>query len=331
MITGYGKAAGLYAGVGLAADAFRYATLRDEGAACARVEHARDSVRAGLEILSVASEITGTPGVLPRALARRDLPGDGAQAVIPLFDEAGQALPLEKNNGTWRADVSGAHPEYIWEDSCSRDMYVGWVMAYASFWEVIRRDPAFTSAEKETLRSTAHSLLASLREVREDGFDLEIRDADGRRTYHGILNENSIDRAYIPGAPNAFNAIMATGIVHALAFVSEHRDDQAYADELIFGERALLELAERTLFVLDLGVYNNFSGSNMAFISLWLGMRYIRHPDGRRKIRALTSSYYLGNESGRAPAEQSQALYDVVYAMTETGKAPSGHSRSMQM
>ena len=39
-------------------------------------------------------------------------------------------------------------------------------------------------------------------------------------TYHGIMNENAIDRFYLDGAPNGFNAVMAVGVVAAFASVS---------------------------------------------------------------------------------------------------------------
>ena len=142
-----------------------------------------------------------------------DLPGAGQGSVTPLFDDDGAPLPAEKNNGTWRADNFGQYPGFIWEDSCSRDMLVGWAVAYAAMWEVVKTDPAFSDAAKTQLRQDAWDILESLRQVREEGYDLEIRDADGRQTYHGIMNENAIDRVYLDGAPNGFNAVMAVGVV----------------------------------------------------------------------------------------------------------------------
>lgn len=108
---GWAKVAGLYAGVGAAADAFRYATLRDEGAACEEVERARAHVVAALEGVHRAMEITGTEGVIARGYQRRDLAFYGHETV-PLFDGEGNPLPEEKNNGTWRDDVSGEHPDW---------------------------------------------------------------------------------------------------------------------------------------------------------------------------------------------------------------------------
>ena len=211
LVADFGKAAGLYGGVGIGADAYRYMVLRDSGADCEMVERARSRVVNALETLHIATRITGKEGVLVRALANVNLPGAGQNTTVPLFDESGQALPVEKTNGTWRTDQSGLYPDLIWEDSCSRDMYVGWALAYAAVWEAIRTDTTIADALKLRLRTDAKNLLDSLMEIGGEGFDLEIRDADGRRTYHGILHEHSVDRVYIMNFPNGFNGLLATG------------------------------------------------------------------------------------------------------------------------
>ena len=56
-----GKSAGLYGGVGIAADAFRYMVLRDQGASCDAVARARDALQAGIEAMHMATAITGKP------------------------------------------------------------------------------------------------------------------------------------------------------------------------------------------------------------------------------------------------------------------------------
>ncbi len=319
LVASYEKAAGLYAGVGIAADAYRYMALRDAGAPCQAVDRARSQLRHALEMIHTARRVTGTPGVMPRALARTDLPGGGQTNTVPLFDESGEPLPAEKNNGTWRRDQSGEHPEYIWEDSCSRDMYVGWVVAMGAVWEAIGPDPAFGDALKNDLRALARELLASLREVRQDGYDLEIRDADGRRTYHGILNENSIDRVYLQGAPNGFNALMSAGIVSALAYISGWSDDLEYAQRDLIDGRGLLTKARDTLPLLDGGAYTNVSGYNMAFLSAHLAWRYSQRAIDKALIAEVMEVLYHRDGATRQPVEQSQALYDIVTLMVYQG------------
>lgn len=315
-----GKGAGLYGGVGIAADALRYVALRDSGAPCAVVERARNILLRDLETLHVATDITGVKGVIVRALANNQRPGDGQQSTVDLFDGAGEALPRDKNNGTWRADQSGRYPNLIWEDSCSRDMYVGWALAYATVWEAIRTDAQFSDDEKRRIRTNAKDLLDSLMVVREDGYDLEIMDADGRRTYHGILHEHAIDRQYIPNAPNGFNGLLAVGIVSAMAFTSGDPAQSRYLEDSLIDERGLLTLAETSLIGLDIGPGSNYSGFNMAFTGAWLAARYLSRASDRAQVRrTLRSALYQRGDADRQPVEQSQALYHLVFAQSELG------------
>ena len=321
----YGKAAGLYGGVGLAADAYRYMVLRDEGAACDEIERARVRVERAIETLHIATRITGVDGVIVRALANVELPGAGQNQTVPLFNDAGQPLPLEKNNGTWRVDQSGLYPNLIWEDSCSRDMYVGWALAYAAVWEAIRTDPAFSDDLKHRLRADAKALVASLMREGEEGFDLEIRDADGRRTFHGILHEHSVDRrTYITNFPNGFNGLLATGIVAGLVYVSGDVVQMEYLELELIESRGLLMLARDSLIGLDLGSGSNFSGYNMAFTGAWLAARYLPTPSHREMVReTLRGALYNRQDAPRQPHEQSQALYHLVFAQSELDIFPT--------
>jgi len=233
VVSAWRKVAGAYAGVGIAADAFRYGALRDEGADCDEVEQARVHVRRSLEALHLAVAITGEQGVIARSFARRDLPGTGPGIeTTPLFDADGLPLPTEKDNGTWREDHSGGlYPDVVWEDSCSRDQYVGWVVGFAALWEVIGADPTFPDDVKERLQRDAAVLARALMQVGGQGYDLEIHDADGRVTYHGYLHEEAIERTYLTGFENGFHALMALGIVAGLAYVAEQPDIDAYLQD----------------------------------------------------------------------------------------------------
>lgn len=315
LVTGWAKAAGLYAGVGIAADAFRYGVLRDEGAACEDVDRARTLLLRSLEGLHRGSAITGVPGVIARGYARRDQPGHGAAVTTtPLFDDDGAPLPEEKNNGTWREDNSedGAYPEYVWEDSCSRDMLMGWAMAYGAVWEVVALDPTIDAATKARLQTDAAAIARSLMTVQESGYDLEIRDADGRRTFHGILHEESIDTVYTPGIVNGPNAMMAAGAVAAFATVAEDEEIQAWLDDELLGTRALHELARDRSGILDFGVNTNFSGYNMVFTGGLLAQRLTCDATARAVFStALDEVLYDPPGEERQPVEQGQALYDL--------------------
>lgn len=320
VVEGWGDSVGLYGGAGAAADALRYMVLRDRGEACEEIELARKRLFPVLEGLHIATAITGVPGVIARSITRKDLPGNAEREVTPLFDENGNPLPPEKNNGTLRADNSGLYPDWIWTDSCSRDMLVGWAHAYAVVYEAIRNDPGFDEQLKQRLRDDAKAIGMSLATVRESGYDLEIRDADGRMTFHGILNENAIDREYVEGANNGFYAMMALGIVSAFAFVAEDESLISYIKNELIGKRHLELIARDHMMWVDMGVGSNFSNYNMAFTAAWLAMRYTPDAEARTILREATArSLYNVPGSERQPVEMKQSWYDFVYAGGMTG------------
>ncbi|APR79293.1 Hypothetical protein A7982_04640 [Minicystis rosea] len=312
---GWNQSSGAYSGPGAAADAFRYGTLRDQGADCDAIERARAHVLADLDALHVATAITGIPGGIARGLARVGLPGDGSEATTPLFDDMGNPLPEKKNNGTWRADNSGGKfPDYIWVDSCSRDMIVGWAIGYAGVWEVIRLDPTFPAELKQRLQEDAAAIVRSLRKVGDQGYDLEIHDPDGRVSMFGYLNENAIDTSYLKGANNGFQAIMAVGIVGAFGYVAEQADIDGYLYDELIATRKLDTMARDNLIGVDLGTKANYSNYNMAFDAGWLAQRYLCQDAPRAVIRqAIETSLYARPGRDRQPAEQKMTMYDFTY------------------
>lgn len=325
VITSFSKATGAYAGVAIAADAFRYGTLRDQGAPCDDVDQARAQLIRSLEGLDRVITITGEPGLVARAIARTDLPGSGQIQTTPLFDRDGNPLPLEKNNGTWRGDNSGQLPGYQWEDSCSRDQFEGWVLGMAAAWEVMRLDDTFDAEIKDRLQTHARDIALQLATIRPSGFDLEIWDPEGRPTFHGHLHENNIEGSYV-GLINGFHALMALGIVGALAYVAEDSEVDAFLHDELIGSRNLPALANSSLLV-DFGTTTNFSNYNMAFAAGWMALRYVNDETAQQDIYETIQRVY-DNGGDRQPSEQGQALYDLVWAAAEAGATafapPSG-------
>ena len=308
------KVAGAYAGVGIAADAFRYGTLRDEGAPCDDVDQARENLIDGLDGLHRAMAITGTPGVIARGYSPTHDKAYGSHVeTTDLFDGSGNPLPEEKNNGTWRDAVENGSDTvegYRWEDSCSRDMLMGWAMAFGAAWEVIGRDPTVPQELRDRLRSDATALLTSFTTVQESGYDLEVMDADGRRTFHGILHEESIDTIYAPGVVNGQNAAMSLGVLAALALASGDEDLQRLVVEHYLDERDLVGAIEESLELVDFGLKSNFSGYNMDFLGTILAQRYLCDVDAAERVGTLSDTkMYDIPERSRQPAEQSQGLY----------------------
>jgi len=327
VITTNHKVAGLYAGVGIAANAYRYGVLRNQGYPCQEVERARQYLLASLDALHLAQELTGTPGVIARGFQRNDIPHNEVETV-ELFDGDGNPLPAVKNNGTWRRDLSGLHPEYAWEDSVSRDMYIGWVKAQAAAWEVIRDDDSIPAAFKDRLKADALLLAKELMVVRcheeyaPDCYDLEIPDADGRTTFHGWLNPQNFDgQFYLPGGENGFHAVMALGIVAAFAFITEDPEVVAWLNDDLIGTREFDRIVvEHGWEFVDMGIKSNYSNYNMAYAGLWLCMRYLDNWPARLRLQnSIGSVFYDRPDSDRPAAEIGYSYYDFIYATGDAG------------
>ena len=336
-----GTVPGLYAGVGVAADAYRYGVLRDQGYPAAEVENARAQLLRGLAAFDKAATLPGVPGVIARSWA---LKAGGAETT-PQFDEDGSPLPEKKTNGTWRDDGSGLYPDHIWVDSCSRDYMLGWVKAAGAAWEVIAEDDTIGADVKAMLQGHALDLGRALREVRTDpafcvgldncdkglGYDLQIPDADGRRTLHGCLHEHDLDCTGVVGfIDNGFNAVMALGFVATWAFVSEDPELTAYLNDELIDERGLHIITRDSLFLVALGQGSNWSGWNMAFGGMWLAQRYVFHEEAREALRvAVKDSLYDIDGGVFLPVDIGQSYFDFTYAAGEAdlgaGLAP-GHA-----
>ncbi len=315
-ITTNHKVAGLYAGLGIVADAFRYATLRDQGYPQEEVDVARQQLKRALETLHIAQEITGVEGVIARGLGMKKWSENGGYEILPLFDGEGNPLPTVKNNGAWRGDNSGKHPDLIWEDSISRDMLIGWAAGMGAAWEVIKEDDSFDEAIKVRMKGNAKALAKALMVVRPSGYDLEVPDADGRTTLHGYLNEHNIDgTVYNKVIQNGFHAIMALGIVAAYAYVSEDQEVNDYLNEQLIKERDLPGICLNSMMLVDMGVGSNYSNYNMAFSGAWLAMRYVQDEAARATLRmAIKRELYDRPGKERQPSEIGYSYYDFVYS-----------------
>lgn len=308
------KVAGAYAGAGALADAFRYAVLRDEGAACDEVDRARAHLHAALDGMHRAVTLTGAPGVIARGYIRRDIPGGEMMTTVPLFDAMGRPLPAEKTNGTWREPAATGPTDYVWEDSCSRDMLIGWVLGMAAAWEVSRGDPSVDPARLAALRADARAIAQNLRRENERGYDLEVHDADGRVTFHGYLHESAVDRTYLSTfRANGQHAAMALGIVAALARIAEDPalDDWLHND--LIRRRDLPGIVRDRVDIIDVGEMTNFSNYNMAFTGVWLAGRYLCDDRARDAVRGGTlAGLYQTPGRPRQPAEMGQSFFDLV-------------------
>lgn len=318
------KATGAFAGVAAAADAYRYGTLRDQGYDCDEVASARAQVVRAADALHLVTAVTGEPGQVARALTHRDWPGASETPTVPLFDAAGDPQPPEKTNGTFREDASGRHPEIVWEDACSRDQIIGWAIGIGAVWEVIRNDPEFDDGLRSRLRDDAAAMARQLMTVRDSGFDLEIWDPDGRPTPNGYLHENNVDGLYV-GFLNGQHAVMATGIVAALAFVADDPEITAYLVDGLIEDRNLMGAAANGLLV-DFGAATNHSNYNMAFSGIHLVTRYVDHPEARADLLLASERLYRAPGADDPVEVMGQGLFDLLHAAATADASARGET-----
>jgi hypothetical protein len=137
-------------------------------------------------------------------------------------------------------------------------------------------------------------------------------DADGRITMHGYLHENNIEGEYL-GVWNGFHALMAAGIVGALAYVAQDDAIDAYLYEQLLDDRNLMGIAVVAMLI-DFGAGSNYSNYNMAFDAAWLASRYLDHAQARADLLTVVQELYASDGAPRQPIENAQSFFDFVYA-----------------
>ena len=343
---------GMFAGVALAATAFRYRVLKRDGAPPDVLAEARARVVRAVESWHVCYEVTGGGGVVARGIRRVQpedpsappIPGQ-VPALIPLFDGDGAPLPQPKDNGTYRADNSGGSlpaGQWVWKDSASKDQVVGQVFGMVALYDAIVDDPDIDPTLVERMQADALGLaqvLMTPREISElEGpvgsgvYDLIIMDADGRPTYHHDLHPLSLEKFYLtsPSAQyNVFNVLMALGILQGLYHIAGDAELEAFLYEELMGARGYLELAkvadpDAALDYVLIGEHTNFSNVNMIATALWLGIHLQPDPEVAGVFRDYLEDRWWAREGeSRAVKLCKQPFFHAVYmGLTDRGVAP---------
>lgn len=321
---------GMFGGVQAAGDAFRYAALRDGGAAPAVVDAARAALLRAMDGLHWYTRVTGVPGCVARGLLRiTPEPGDPPMpgtipATVPLFDGAGFPQPPDKSP-TWRDDQSGELPFLVWLDDSSKDQLDGYVYALGVIWDVAANDPTIPGDRLDRLVEDARAIGLRLLDRVEVApgveLDLVMVDADGRpATFHDLSAEELAPGLVIEGVRNGFNAWMALGIVRTLFHITgDERIGRAYYDELV-GARGYLDAVRESVSLMYLGTETNFSNVNMAFVAAYGLVRYESDPEVGAEIRELLDGQLYSPGRARQAEGLGQSFFDVIFA----GFGPSG-------
>jgi hypothetical protein len=326
---------GMFGGVPAAADAFRYAVLRDSGAPAAEVDAARNDMLEAIASFHVYANVTGEPGTIARGIRRTTESGDPPE---PL--PASCANSWERGANVWRTDRSGSHPDWYWMDNTSKDQMIGYVFALGAFWDVVATDATIADSVRSDLQADALAMGRSLMQAVEvrpgTMIDLVIRDANGCITRHHDLNarevplDGSAPLVLAETSTNriGFNALAALGIVRTLVHVSGDavlRD--YYYDELIAarGYPTVLTTGAarvRNMFAntcIGTCLVTNFSNVNMAFVSIYGVLRYETDPALRATYRAALESELWNGPRPHMGLAIQQALFNVLYAGYRAG------------
>jgi MYXO-CTERM domain-containing protein len=327
---------GMFGGVPAAAEAFRYAILRDGGAAAALVDAARNDLLEAIASFHVYAEITGEPGTIARGIRRITEPGPAPE---PL--PATCADPWDRGANVWRSDQSGRHPDWYWMDNTSKDQMIGYVFALGAFWDVIASDPSIPQSVKDDLSADALALGRSLMELVEvragTSIDLVIRDANGCITRHHELNprEVPLDGAqpivFDETSTNriGFNALAALGIIRTLYHITGDATLRSYYyDELVTARGYPAQVMSgaarlRNMFanvcVGSSCVVTNFSNVNMAFVSIYGVLRYETDPALRTTYQTILEGDLWDGPRPHMGLAMQQAFFNLLYAGFRAG------------
>jgi len=352
VLGGYGEHGdlGFFGGVALVGTAFRYITLKREGAPADHLAEARARVEHAARSWHVFKVVTGGNGLVARGIQRL-VPEDPSDppvpldhgVEIPLADEQGNPLPQPKDNGSWRADNSGgALPPGTWNwiDSASKDQTVGQVLGMVALYEALKDDPEADQALVTELGADAAAIGRMLMQKHEiagvEGpfgsgeYDLMIWDADGRPTMYHDLNPLSLEKVYFKpetGKYNVFNLFMAIGVLKALHHLSGDPELEAFLYEECLGNRGWLDKAAHPVkpgLALDYiygGTQTNFDVPDMTGVALFLALYLETDPQVSAVLRSFLEDRWW-NRAGEPHTARlcKQPLWHALYlASTDRG------------
>lgn len=161
---------GLFTGLYVAAEAFRYAATGDPQAAA--------NARQGYQALELLQTVTGTPGFVARTV----IPRDWTHMADPNRTYTPQQAAVERIGNPrfkrvenrWRDSADG---QWLWKGDTSSDEITGHYFAYALYYDLVAADDAERQRVAEQVRRITDAIL-------EAGYTL--RDIDGQPTLWGV-------------------------------------------------------------------------------------------------------------------------------------------------
>ncbi|MCA9772314.1 MAG: hypothetical protein KC466_07885, partial [Myxococcales bacterium] len=327
VVTQYGEFGdmGMFGGVAVLGDVYRYALLRDGLGTPAEVDEARAIVVEIAEMWHAFRAITGPNGTVVRGLRPIGVPGAGVDPLVPLFDGMGNPLPATKTS-VRRADQSGGEfPDMEWQDDTSKDQFIGYIMGLGALWDVLSDDPAIPAGVIDDLEADAAFLAAKLMEIApETGLDMNLRDPDGRLTTFYDLNQNDLGGIDLGSCPidlvNGFNALLGLASVKTLAHVTGDPDVMRFFRHQLIDVEGYDKAINSTLNLMYGYPISNYSNFNMAMVAIYNLIAYENDPDLlARWDDALEHQIWFVDRDPDTISRSLQSWFNFIYAGLRLG------------
>ncbi len=331
---------GNFGGIASVGYAARFIFLKKSGAPESELAPARDAVVRAANAWIVYGSIGG-PSVVARGIRRTKpldptappLPG-AIPELVPLKDASGNPLPAKKSP-VYRAPIAKDMDGWIWVDDTSKDQVIGYALATVWLYDALRDDPMAPPGLTEKLAQPLVLFARALMKVvPEKGVDMYARDADGRLTSFGDLNDRLITSAGDPlpedsTLRNGFNAAMGAAMIRSAFHVSGQQDiGEFYYQELV-GKRDYPGSIAKNAGAIFTGPRTNFSNVNMLAIALAVLGRTESDPYVRERLGSALQTQFWDAGSDRDVSHVKQAWFDAIYGAY--GPRPTSDLRARVM
>ncbi|MCZ7585104.1 MAG: hypothetical protein M5R36_18205 [Deltaproteobacteria bacterium] len=319
-----GENDGLWTGLYIASQAFRYAATQSPEALA--------NLRVMMDGMDLGMRITGVPGVFTREYITPGVDGmscpANTDAYIPdvekddnrwvKIDDEGYVVVWDPNLGDWSQtthSVGTEFADYCWLDNVSKDEYAGHMFALHAVYKLVD-DPDVRAMAASLLERVGDHLFTH---------DMAFTDWDGRLTEHGRMWPTALDD--FPG----FNASMGLGYMKAAVLASGREDLRDYYDDCLLQKSGPNNCIDRFLsvpvsyaewlrwpglYVGRDGCKSNWNNISMMFLS-YAGLIWYEHeyPEIRELAqRVFEDQMFRHNDNEREVAKQHNAAWAMLYA-----------------
>jgi hypothetical protein len=329
-----GENDGLWTGLYITSQAFRYAVTGDDDALAV--------LGVMMDGMLIGTRITGVPGLFTReyidpGIAGMECPADPMEYVPDVekddnqwvkVDGDGAIITYDPTSEQWvRSDhfVPFQYAGWCWLDNVSQDEYAGHMLALGSVYMLV---------DDEEIRGIAAQLLAEVADHLMQN-DMALVDWDGRETEHGRFWPLALTD--FPG----FNAIMGLNYIKMGAVASGRQDLLDYYDDCLLQKNGPNDCLDRYLtppvsfadwlwlsgfYIGRDGCKSNWNNISMGFCNIFTLIWYEWEIELRRQLQdVLENSMFNYRDSAREMANQHNAAWSVIHAsMKDTGPESSG-------